>query len=191
MTNKIDDRAFRFTAHTIIVVFGRRTVGRFGGFCIVDVNVQNFLGYLRTRCLLHLSQILFVLCGSCSRLFALGAGWVTRDYMQQPCTFCHRNESCFSLPWLLLGGDINDFGQTCRALIIQCARQFQLHSGICGNSEFVLYIQCHQIHGLDTKGHQIRSTSRQPGTDTEKTRDRSTVNQSFELIHALLHLASP
>lgn len=45
MTNKIDDRAFRFTAHTIIVVFGRRTVGRFGGFCIVDVNVQNFLGH--------------------------------------------------------------------------------------------------------------------------------------------------
>lgn len=135
-----------------------------------------------------LTNTICLACGSCLRFFeivcSLGSGWVTRGYMQQSCTFCHRNESCFSLPWLLLGGDINDFGQTCRALIVQCARQFQLHAGICVNSEVVLYIQCHQIHGLDIKGHQIRSTSRQPGMNTERTRKRNIINKPLELNHA-------
>lgn len=179
MTNKIDDRAFRFTAHTIIVVFGRRTVGRFGGFCIVDVNVQNFLGHTHDV-YYTLSHKYFVFCGSCSRLFALASGWVTRDYMQQSCTFCHRRESCsrprgfYSEMTSMTVGRHGGSHYPMRASI-------PANAGMCGNSEFVLYIQC----------HQIRSTSRQPGTDTEKTRERNTVNQSFELIHALLHLASP
>ena len=114
----------------------------------------------------------------------------SRDYMQQSCTFCHRRESCsrprgfYSEMTSMTVGRHGGSHYPMRASI-------PANAGMCGNSEFVLYIQCHQIHRLDTKGHQIRSTSRQPGTDTEKTRGKNTVNQSFELIHALLHLASP